>query len=373
MERKVWVVAAVGFASALAIYGTSATHGQRADGGRLGRLARLEALMDEGKVQYRPSFFRKKVQVRIEKEQIAGLEPVKTVTEIAPPAVKDDAAKKAADKKAADEKKKKEDEAKKKKEKKKKKKGEKGGEAITPAPSSDKDEKKPSDPSTDNGGNLNPGNGAFAGGGAYDPNKTPESIEDWLKYLTQNATFEKVTKFIQLKQIGSVKDEVFYPVIEKMITMNVGSLRSFAVMALGSTPSLPSFEALFAIGNEPSMDDKTRSSAVHFLKIYNRVDYVQILATAAGVQNNVPLNNFAISQIAETLNTNLEPATVSATTPDPSATSTTPTPRAPASSAVKRYEAVAAALHAAANSATDASVRSNAESVASRIDGLIPG
>ncbi len=89
MQHKAWIFTVVGFASALAIYSTSGSHSSAVDGGRLGRLARLNALMDEGKVEYRPSFFRKKIHARFAQEQVAGLEPVKAASETIAPPIKD--------------------------------------------------------------------------------------------------------------------------------------------------------------------------------------------------------------------------------------------------------------------------------------------
>lgn len=368
MERKVWIFAAVGFASALAIYGTSAAHAPASDNGRLNRLARLEALMDEGKVQYRPSFFRKKIQAHVVREQIAGLEPVKSVTEIAPPAVskedvaKVDAAKKAAEKKAADEKKKKDDA---KKKKKKKKKSTDTDAATTTSDSAKIDDKKPTEPAGEMGGALNPFNGAYAGA-APNQNKNPETADEWFAYLANGPTFEKTSKFIQLKQVNTLKDDVFYPVVEKMLSTSATRLHEFAVMSLGSTPSLQSLEVLYLVGNEPSIEDQTKAQAAGYLKVYNRLDYVQILASAAGLPDNAALNNYAISMIRQTYAANLG----APTTQTPGATIMN---RAPASNVVKTYVSVLATLRAVIASTPDANIRFSAEALASQLDAYLKG
>lgn len=367
MDRKVLVFAAVGFASALAIYGTSATHAPRTDDGRMNRLARLEALMDEGKVQYKASFFKQRIRARAAHAQIAGLDPVeKTVTEIPAPKPADDAAKKAAEKKAADEKKKKEDEAKKKKKKKKKKKaGEPEAAAGTPA--SGDDEKKDDEKPAESGPSANMNGTGVTPYGAVDPNKNPQTYEEWIAYLFTNPSFEKTSKFIQLTQIGNVKTEIFYAVVEKMLLSQAPRMHEFAVMSLGSYANLQSFELLFAVGNEPSMDEKVKSQARSYLSQYGGLSYVGILGAAAAVPDDAEMSNYAISLILEQARANLA---ASSTTPaTPGASDTT---RTPASSAVKVYQSLVTTLNAVAQNSPDANLRASAQNAASAIAALLP-
>ena len=366
MDRKVLMFAAVGFASALAIYGTSATHSLRADDGRLARMARLEAMMDEGKVQYKASFFRHRIHAHVEQVQLAGLDAVeKTVTEIAPPKTSDDAAKRAAkeaaDKKAAADKKKKDDDAKKKKKKKKKKASEAGAPAT---PDQSSDDKKEADASNDVSGSVDPVP-AYGGAAQVDPNKNPETVEEWIAYLFANPSYEKTSKFIQLTQIKTVKSEIFYPVVEKMLLSNGNRMHEFAVMALGSVPGLQSFELLFAVANEQTMEEKVKSQATGYVNQYGEISFVGVLAAAAAVPGDAEMNDFAISLLVQTASRNLQASAA------PSVPGASDTSRTPASSATKIYASIVASLTAVSTTSTDSNVRASALNAVSRIDSLL--
>ena len=88
MERaKTIMIAGLGAMAALTIYGAAATKkASPLESGQSNRLARIEALMNEGSAKYRPSFFRREVKRHFVADQIAGLEPAKSVTEVAPTA-----------------------------------------------------------------------------------------------------------------------------------------------------------------------------------------------------------------------------------------------------------------------------------------------
>lgn len=364
MERKVWIFAVVGFASALAIYSTSGSHSSAADGGRLGRLARLDALMDEGKVEYRPSFFRKKIHAHIAQENVAGLEPVKAASEtVAPPIppIKDakaEDAKKAADKKAAD--KKKADDAKKKKKKKKKA----GGAATTDSQDESKDEKKEEAKKDDGDGSATLVNGTAAPG--VHPAKNPEglTVEEWVTFLFQNPNLDKISRFIQLAQLGTVKTDVFNKVIEKMLVSQSDQLHGYAVMALSSLPSVKSFSLLLDISNEASMSDAVRSQASTYLDQYGRLEYLRILisATASG---DAQVSYAAISMIQKFAESNFSSVATSGET------STSDTERSPASDVTRIYQSALAALNSVATTSPDSNVKSGASSAASTIERLL--
>lgn len=361
MERKVWIFAVVGFASALAIYSTSGSHSSAADGGRLGRLARLDALMDEGKVEYRPSFFRKKIHAHIAQEQVAGLEPVKAASETVAPPIKDtkaEDAKKAADKKAAD--KKKADEAKKKKKKKKKA----GEPATTDSQDDSKDEIKEEVKKGDNNGSATLVNGTAAPG--IHPAKNPEglTVEEWVTFLFQNPNLDKISRFIQLTQVGTVKTDVFNKVIEKMLVSQSDQLHGYAVMALSSLPSVKSFSLLFDVSNEASMSDAVRSQASTYLDQYGRLEYLRILisATASG---DAQVSYAAISMIQKFAESNFNSVATSGEA------STADTERSPASDVTRIYQSALAALNSVASTSPDSNVKSGASSAAGTIERLL--
>ena len=371
IRAKHFIFVGFGAMAALTIYGAAATKTASLGGGHKDRLARIEALMDEGGAKYRPSFFRH--TVKHTEVRIAGLEPVKTVTEVAAPVApvvakpdpKAEEAKKAAEKKAADDKKKKEDEAKKKK-KKKKKKGEKQEEAAPSAPQDEakKDDEKKEDPTATaaTGGTTV----SYAGNvGVANPN--PQTYEEWIQYLTLIPSTEKINKFIQLAQVNNVKPDVFYPVCEKLITMD-GKLPEYGILALGSVTSVTSFEDLAAVANEASVADKLKSQATAYMNMYTRFEYIRFLGAAALSKDAVAAAD-AIQLIERALPTLRAMATASASqTPGASAGT-----RAPASSLAAIYKQIYANLETAGTSGADYQVRTSAQAVAPQIASILSG
>jgi hypothetical protein len=362
MERaKVLIFAGIGAVTAMVIYGAAATKKAGADG-HTNRLARIEALMNEGAVNYRPSFFHKHHETH---ERVAGLDPVKTVTEVAP--VKDtkvEEAKKAADKKAADDKKKKEDDAKKKKKKKKKEDAAPTTSPVDAAKPSDDEKKKDESANTD--ARMNGGQSAMpiAPFTQQDPNKIPVTVEEWIAYLVANPSFEKTSKFIQLAQIGVVKSEVFYPVVEKMLSSE-GRLPEFGVMALGSLPNAQSFELLAAVANEQSMPDKLKQSAQQDMDTYVRIEYVSFLGTVAATSKDAAVANIAINMIQRSYQ-NLQPLSSSQPT-----ASTTRTPASSLKKIYDIYEQIATALATTGTASTDGSVKDNAARTAHYLNQIL--
>jgi hypothetical protein len=372
MERaKTIIIAGIGAFAALTIYGAAATKKASSENGRTNRLARIEALMNEGSAKYRPSFFRREVKRHVIAERIAGLEPVKTVTEVAPtapatPDPKAEEAKKAAEKKAADEKKKKEDEAKKKK-KKKKKKGDTTPDASAPADQSAKSD------ATDDKKTDNPTAIAASGGTTMsyyaqapaDPNKMPETVDEWITYLSVYPSNEKTNKFIQLAQVNSVKGDVFFPVCEKLLSMDQ-KLQESSVMALGSVMNVTSFEYLANVANEATFSEKLKNQASAYLNQYARVEYVRFAGAAVLSKDSVAANS-ALRILDRSLPNLRTAAAATATATVPATTAA----RAPASTVGKIYEAILADLNEASRSGIDSSVRSTAQTMASQIQTLL--
>ena len=384
VNAKTIIITGIGALAALTIYGAASTKKASADGGRSNRLARIEALMNEGTAKYRPSFFRHAVKRHAVIERIAGLDPLKTVpvktlTEVAAatPAKPDptaEEAKKAAEKKAADEKKKKDDEAKKKKKKKKKKAGDTTPDESTSGDQvgNDDDEKKKVDPSaiaTGGGGGL-----SNYMRNQVDPNKAPETIEEWITYLSVNSSIEKTSKFIQLAQVKSVKGEVFYPVCEKLLSLD-SRLQEFSVMALGSVVNVTSLEYLANVAAEPTFAERLKNQASAYLNQYARVEYVRFAGEAAISKDSISAN--AAIQIIEralpSLRSFASAQSTSATTAAAAtvATSTTSTARAPASTVAKIFESVLQNLTQASQTGVDSGVRSSAHVIADQTTSLL--
>ncbi|MES2963541.1 MAG: hypothetical protein V4760_06595 [Bdellovibrionota bacterium] len=317
---------------------------------KIARLARLEHLMDGGKVEYLPISKRSALKTKTIHGEVAGLdaspaEP-KSETVLTPPKKEDDA------KKKKDEKKKKDDK------KKKKKKTIKGkGDAKPEGDDSsddDGDESAAMSPAT--------GGGGRSAIGAIDPNKDPETVEEWVAFLMGAPDFEKTAKFVKLYQNGAIKPEIFYEVVATMIEDDREKMRELAVNALGSTPSVSSFMMLsdFIVA-EPGIT-KPKTQALSYAKWYTRLEYLQFLV-GAFKSGNAEASMQALHQINVAVSIHYK----GGVSTDPTEQDTTP--RAPASNVQRYFAPVAAAVLTLSQTSTVQRVRDEAATTLANING----
>ncbi|RYZ77253.1 MAG: hypothetical protein EOP05_02425 [Proteobacteria bacterium] len=325
---------------------------------RNARLARLQTLLDEGKAEYRPSIFRKKIKASV--EQVAGLADTSTVTEIAPVKPKD----------AKDEKKvakkddKKKDSKDKKKKKKKKKKTKANGEPET-APDDSSDEEEAGDEVAATGAGAGPGaNTPAAAAGLV--NNNPQTADEWFRYLQANLDFEHVSKFIQLAQTGELKSEIFYETIEKMLLDSNTRMHQFGVLALGSTPSQTSFTLLADVSVEQSMEAKVKSQASTYMRMYTRLEYVGHLGNVVAMDTDLTAGISALRLMEDSAAQHLK--NVASTTPGSSGTEPE---RTPASNVTKTFDTIVASLTKVSATAQNATLREQATLTLQRLRGLL--
>ncbi|MEK7355007.1 MAG: hypothetical protein AAB250_01060, partial [Bdellovibrionota bacterium] len=291
---------------------------------KLARIARLEALMDGGKVVFQPFGKRSHLKSKTIHGEVAGLEaaPTEPTSEetVAP-----------ATKKAEDEKKKKDD--KKKKKKKKKKKTIKGKGETTPETDDSEDEAK-----NDSDDFSNP---AYTGGpgvsNIVDPNKIPETVEEWLAFLMPSPDFDKTAKFVKFYQNGAIKAEIYYEVVGKMLEDPREKMIELGVMALGSTPSVKSFTMLSDFTIVEKDLARPKAQAQSYMRMYTRLEYLQHL-TSAFSAGSVQASMEALKQLEIAIALHLK----GAGTDQPTEQDTTP--RAPASNVSRYFNPIVGAL-----------------------------
>jgi Ribosome receptor lysine/proline rich region len=335
------------------------------------RLARLQTLLDEGKAEYRPSLFRKKIKAAV--EHVAGLDDSSTVTAIAP--LKAD--EKKDEKKVAKKDDKKKDAKKDKKKKKKKKKIKGTGEPETAQPDDSSDED--ADDSSDDvaAAPAGAGNNTPPVAGPNALNTNPQTADEWFAYLQANLDYDHVSKFIQLTQTGEVKAEVFYETVEKMLLDPGLRMHQFAVLALGSTPSQSSFTLLAAVSLEDSMEAKVKSQAQTYMRMYTRLEYVRHLGTVIAMENEIDASLTALALVQDSALLHLKNI---ATTPAPTETgSGTPTneppvqqpARTPASNITKTFDAIVASLQKVSTTSPNETLRIQAASTLQTLRSLL--
>lgn len=314
---------------------------------KLARMQRLEALMDGGKVVYQPFAKRLALKSKAIHGEVAGLEaaPVAPKTEktIAP-------AKKEDDKKKKDAKKKKDD-------KKKKKKTIKG--KGTSAPDSDDSSNDDTDDSAANSPAYSGGPGIAQNG--VDPNKLPETVEEWVAFLSPSPDFEKTAKFVKLFQNGALKSDIYYEVVAAMLEDERLKMRELGVMALGSTPSVRSFTMLADFSAiEQGTSAKTQASS--YMRMYTRLEYLQHLAgTFNAGSTEATMQALKELELAATIHLKGGGGT--------GPTEQDTTPRAPASNVQRYFTQVIGPLTELAQSTQNPAVRSTANATLQAIQG----
>lgn len=356
-RAKFWTVtASASLVMGLLIAGAQmASKDSTKESNRNARLARLQTLLDEGKAEYRPSIFRKKLKATV--EHIAGLSDVATVTEIAPVKTKDDkkVVKKDDKKKVA---------AKDKKKKKKKKKSKKAGEPeVTPDDSSDEEEA---------GDELAAATGAAGGtaaaaAGAGAVNNNPQTAEEWFNYLQANLDFAHVSKFIQLAQTSELRSDIFYETIEKMLVAPNTRMHQFGVLALGSTPSQSSFTLLADVAVEQSMEAKVKSQASTYMRMYTRLEYVGHLGNVISTDTDLTAGISALRLMEDSAALHLSKVAAPTT---PGSADTEPA-RTPASNVTKTFDTIIASLTKVSATSQNATLRAQATRTLQVLKGLL--
>lgn len=103
----------------------------------------------------------------------------------------------------------------------------------------------------------------------------PKTVPEWEAYLMKDVDFERMAKFVKLYQTGTVKPEVFYPVIESMLQDSRPKIRSLAVVGLTSTPSTQSFTTL--IGHRNDADSGIRKNIGSAISSYAQLENLKFL------------------------------------------------------------------------------------------------
>jgi hypothetical protein len=306
-------------------------------------------------------------------EKLAGLDPVAPGAEAGAPGATGDKAKeadKAASKANDKDKKKDKDKDKKKKKKKKKTVPGTGEDANKNAAAKDESKEPKADDADADSGPMGPGPSYATGPTATDENKIPQTLEEWENYLMGSPDFNRVSRFIRYFQTGVVKSDVFYAVIEKMLSENDDKMNELAVMALGSTPSPMSFSDLVKVTHVEAISTRVRKQAQSYLNGYMNIQYIRVLSSVLGLdlddndEHYVRLEAIRLMEVAAQYY--LKGTTHTGGSGQPNQQSTTPSP------AVKNYfSSLAGTLTRVSQNEPDSSVRSAAGQALTNLEELL--
>lgn len=87
------------------------------------------------------------------------------------------------------------------------------------------------------------------------------TLEQWVQYILSNPTASRVNEFINLFNKNKISANIYYAVIEKMLSDERETVKDFAIVALSATPTLQSFFVLSEIANDDNYSVKHKQMA----------------------------------------------------------------------------------------------------------------
>lgn len=372
-SRLIWIGLIVAISFGLVIEAMKSTRNSGFGSGRAG-LFGYNDLSDGDAVERKQTRVKAdRARSRLLRGRVAGLSAATVEAKVNPvPAVAgvanlanplkinmDEAAKKkAAEKKAAD--------AKKKKKKKKKKATEGGGIPVDTSPTSDSDD----DGDTDSSAGGFGASGTYGGGGngGYRTmlgaraavNENPETLEEWLAYIMPEPAYDRVMKLISQNQVHAMDSDIFHEVISQMLADSRPKMHEYAILALGSAPSVKSFLLLEAANLAQADGSSLKIQSRTYLKAYSKIENLRYLANAISseIESSTTFEALRLIQVAVTT---YKPKTSGSTGGTVSTSSTV----------VRQFSSLVSVLTRVVSTSTDATVRQEATVTLEQVQTLV--
>ncbi len=179
----------------------------------------------------------------------------------------------------------------KKKKKKKKAKPAETKPGLIPA-TSPSDDASPDNSSSDVSG----ASGTYGGGssqtrtlvGTNIDNENPETLDEWLQYILREPNYERTMKLVEAQQQLTIDSEIFHEVVSQMLGDSRSKMHEFAVLALGSAPSVKSF-LLLETANVREIDaSELKIQSRTYLKAYSKIENLRYLASVIATPLEAP-------------------------------------------------------------------------------------
>jgi len=190
----------------------------------------------------------------------------------------------------------KKDEKKKAKKKKKKIKGKNSDEVAQSSPAkTDVSDSDRSDSETETDGPraglvaTNPvGGTAVVAPNTAKKNEIPQTLREWEEILLRDPDLQKTQKFVQYFQANQIPAEVFYRISKQMTEDTRPRMRELGIMALGTTPSVRSFNELVSVSASEPAESSTRVQIQTYLLRYTDLTNVRFLGLALNATSKSP-------------------------------------------------------------------------------------
>lgn len=304
-------------------------------------------------------------------QKIAAAAPVAGLANLANPTkinLDEAAKKKAAEKKAADAKKKK---------KKKKKKSSPTTDGTTPVAPTWGDDDDGDDTDSSSGGFG--ASGTYGGGGSSRTiigmnaavNENPETLEEWIAYIMPEPVYERVMKLISQNQVHAMDSDIFHEVIVQMLADSRPKMHEYAVLALGSAPSVKSFLLLEAANLAQADGSSLKVQSRTYLKAYSKIENLRYLANAISSEIEAGTTFEALRLIQIAVQT-YKPKTSGSTGGGSSGSGATGTVK-PSTLVVRQFSPLVPVLIRVASMTKDATVRQEASLTLEQVQTLVKG
>jgi hypothetical protein len=237
------------------------------------------------------------------------------------------------------------------------------GQNPTTSPDSDSSSK-------DKSSDVSGASGSYGGGssisrtviGVNTPLKeNPETLDEWLTFILREPNYERTMRLIEAEQQHSIDSDIFHEVVSQMLSDSRQKMHEFAVLALGSAPSLRSFLLLEAANAMQADASPLKIQSRNYIKAYSRLENLRYLgsAIAGTLEASIAYEALRLIQLA-------------ASTYKPKATPPTSGTTVTASATVTRqFAPLVPALTRLQTTAADATVRQEATQTLRDVNALI--
>ncbi|MCB0385109.1 MAG: hypothetical protein KDD43_06930 [Bdellovibrionales bacterium] len=199
------------------------------------------------------------------------------------------------------------------------------------------------------------------GVGAGEDKEEVPNADEWVRRVLARPSLAETTEMIKYYQSNLITAEVFYYVVEQMLSDSQERMRELGIMAGNATPSYRSFTLLAQFLQDEPFGSSVRTKANQALDRYTQLAYLNVLESVMRSQENPGIREKALSLLVDSARKNLAAAANNPPPPGPTGQSTT-------SPLVKRYSDILNVLEQMLGSGTEPAQVSTA--LQNAVDGL---
>ena len=130
-----------------------------------------------------------------------------------------------------------------------------------------------------------------------------DTIEEWIAYFVNAQSLASIDRFTNAYLSQKISSDIFYSVIEELLTNFREKLKHYGIIALSKTPSRESFEHLVHITESDHHEQKVQSRAMQSFNMYTQTNHLNVVAaTLSSSKDNVRLKAIKLAVTSAQLN-----------------------------------------------------------------------